>query len=62
MSAQLEALARIGNNLNQTAHALNAGREPDAAMAVAVERATAAFEATAAQMRELAGVWLDGRP
>ena len=32
MSAQLEALARIGNNLNQIAHALNAGKEPDAAM------------------------------
>lgn len=61
--AELEALARIGNNLNQIAHALNAGKEPDAAMAKVAEHAIGEFEETARKMREIAGRWTgDGCP
>lgn len=60
--AELEALARAGNNLNQIARALNSGREPDDAMAGAAARAMAECEAAASAMRRLAGEGRGGRP
>ena len=54
---EFEALARLGNNLNRTAEALNAGKESDAAMARAAEHTIGEFAAAARATREMAGRW-----